>query len=141
MQSIHRVRKASVETACNALGELITVRLLPDMSAVQQTENSLPNWVEKTCVTYTLFATSDPEAARKFALSGLENALNAIAQHSNTTFSSKATHAAQTLIWKAAGAADTDTADRWCALLRHPLFDSAGQANKARIGRYGLLQG
>ena len=139
MQSIHRVRHVSLEAACHAIWKLVTTRLLPDLSAASETEVIFQTWIEKACVTYTLFATSSIDATSDFVIAGLEDTLNAVVQRSNTAFSPKATHAAQALIWKAAGTADPDTGDRWCRLLRHPLFDGAGQVNKARVGRYVTL--
>lgn len=135
MQSVHRVRKIHPEIACHALSELITSRLLPDLTATQKTESGLHSWVEKSCVTYTLFATSNIEGNRNFAIDGLEHVLNAIMQRFSNSLSPKATHAAQALIWKAAGDAGADTAQRWCSLLQHPLFNGAGNVNKAKIGR------
>ena len=136
MQCIHRIRKASIEAACHGLEQLITVRLLPDSSAVRGADDPIQTWIEKSCVTYALFATSRPDTARSFAIEGLGSILDAVAQRNTiSVFSAKATHAAQTLIWKAAGSPDSEIEAGWCSLLRHPLFDSAGQGNKAKIGR------
>ena len=118
------------------LGELIVTRLLPDASANAAAEETSRLRVEKSCVTYTLYATSDPAAAWSFAIDGLQGILDAIVQRMEDGLSAKATHAAQSLMWRVAGTAGQEIADRWFSLLRHPLFDGAGQINKARIGRY-----
>ena len=135
MKAVRLVRRASPEVACHALKELITSRLLPDLPTDQEPANFVHDCIEKACVTYILFTTSDQGTISVSTFDGLQTALNAIAQRSNHGFSAKATHAAQTLIWKVTGSASGDVADRWCAILRHPLFESAGQMNKARIGR------
>ena len=140
MQAVHQVRRMNVEIACQALAELMATRLLPDLSAGEEATGAIQTYVEKACVTYTLFATSDPESARDFAISGLSSLFDAISESSYNSLSARATHAAQTLIWKATGAADCESADKWCNLLRHPLFHSAGKVNKARIGRYDASQ-
>lgn len=135
MQATHRARRVSVELACHGLGELITARLLEDLPHDGDAGSSIPDYIEKACVTYALFATSGPESAPLFVIDGLQKTLDMIVKRSSRAMSPKATHATQSLIWKAASAADPDAADRWCDLLRHPLFDGAGQINKARIGR------
>lgn len=135
MQAIHRARRASVETACRAIAEMISARLLPDLLAAQETTSKVHLQVETALVTYVHFATSDPQSAERFAIDGLGGLLNAITQSLDGRLSPKAIHAAQTLIWKAAGAADAHSAERWFGLLRHPVFDGAGHVNKAKIGR------
>ncbi|KAM3419440.1 hypothetical protein BST61_g5366 [Cercospora zeina] len=58
-----------------------------------------------------------------------------IQQQQCESFATKATHAAQTLIWKATDGTDSEIARSCCQLLRHPLFGNAGHVNKGRIGR------
>ena len=135
MQTIHRVRKVDVDAACLALGKLISGRMPPNIAADQSNAPPIQDYLERACISQVLFATSSPGVARQFAIDQLHQTFNAIVQRSNSLFSPQATHAAQTLIWKAAAASDPDTAERWFVLLRHPLFDGAGQVNKARIGR------
>lgn len=140
MRAIHRVRKISAEVACDALGELIESRLLPDVSAASGSRDGLQDWIEKACVTYTHFAASISDAAYDHIIDRLGSVFDAVAKQSGTTFSPRATHAIQALIWKAVGIAEHGNAEAWCSLLRHSLFDSAGQVNKARIGRYGVCR-
>ena len=135
MQTLHVARRVSVEAACFALSELITARLLDDLPNDEDTESSLPIYIEKACVTYVYFASNDPNSISSSLIDQLQHTLELIIRRTGRTLSPKATHAAQTLIWKATGEANADSADRWCELLRNPLFDSAGQINKARIGR------
>ena len=134
MQTIHRARRVSAETACNAIRRLITERLLQDLTDEGDTGSSNIDYMEKACVTYTLFASTDLRESRA-ATDALRNTLDAVVQRRNNVLSPKATHAAQTLMWKAVGASDPETAEVWCTLLRHPLFEAAGQTNKARIAR------
>ena len=139
MRAIHRIQRVNTQVALDALAELTTTRLLTDVPADRDADTPLQDRVEKVCVTYVLFATTAPGAASFQAIDGLLATLDAVAQRSKKPFTAKATHAAQTLLWKAAGAAESEIADRWCIILRHPLFESAGHINKARIGRYDNL--
>lgn len=135
MQTIHRARKVSLETACDALRHFITKRLINDLSRDEHTEDSHFEYVEKACVTLVHFCSSNSSVADQASIDGLKEALDSVARHCGRALSAKATHAAQTLIWKASSASESGITDRWCSLLRHPLFDSAGHVNKARIGR------
>lgn len=142
MTRIHWVRKRDLEVACSALAELVKKRLVPDPTAdpIDQSQMSLvQSRIEKVCVTYTLFATSDAAASSISAIGGLQATLDSIAQRSDMTFSAKATHAVQALVWKTATTPDSASTETWYALLRHPLFNGAGQANKAKIGRYVIM--
>ncbi|KAF4551924.1 Meiosis protein SPO22/ZIP4-like protein [Elsinoe fawcettii] len=59
------------------------------------------------------------------------------------TFSEQATHAAQTLLWKATEAASEanhpDIAEKWCRLSAHRLFAKAGNTNKIKIARKAMI--
>jgi len=95
--------------------------------------------VEKAAVTYVLFATTADDLPEQDTLASIRSILDDVAFHTKRTLSAKATHAAQTLVWKRAGALNGDYVDDWCRLLRHVVFESAGQMNKARIGRFVTL--
>lgn len=131
MRAIHRVKKASLVVACRTLEEFITERLLPDLTIDEQCEATVLTWLEKSCVTYVLFATSNSQEAEKDTNHWLQNIFAAIAQTMDGPFSPKAAHAIQALIWKAVDGGQPEL----CDLLRHSLFNSAGQVNKAKIGR------
>ncbi|KAK3696048.1 sporulation-specific protein 22 [Vermiconidia calcicola] len=135
MRAIQKVRKISAEVACHALGELIVSRLLPDVPAASNSRDGLQGWIEKACVTYAHFAASISVATYGQVIDRLGSVFDAVAKQSRTTFSPRATHAIQALIWKAMASAEHGNADALCSLLRHPLFESAGQVNKAMIGR------
>ena len=91
-------------------------------------------YVETACVTMTLFVSTDKDTDGD-DVDQLDQTFDSIVQLGGNALSAKATHATQTLIWKASGMCNANLADKWCVLLRHPLFDNAGQINKARIGR------
>jgi hypothetical protein len=131
MQAVHHVQKVSSDVACQALHQLIVQRLLPDIN--EAVDDNTKQWLEKACVTCTLFATGD----RSFngIISRLGGTFDAIVQRTGKPLSPKATHAVQTLIWKTIDGSEAEVAESWCGLLKHDIFASAGQINKARIGR------
>ncbi|KAK6396127.1 hypothetical protein LTR65_010237 [Meristemomyces frigidus] len=139
MQTINKARRISGHCALTALNELITLRLLSDILPDAQEESVSRDRLEKATVSYVLFATTQDEASPTQTIAGLQTLFDTVIKRSNSALSAKATHAAQTLIWKTAGAPRADIADEWCKLLRHPIFDSAGQLNKARIGRKAMM--
>ena len=136
MKSIHRVRKVSLRVACHALGDFITEQLLPSLTVDREPNDAVWIWIEKTCVTYTLLVTSDSHETQNNSIQWLKGIYDTIAGVIARPLPPRATHATQALIWKAASLKATELADTWHVLLRHPLFDSAGQMNKAKIGRY-----
>lgn len=143
MKCINRVRKTSLWAACNALRTLITTRLLPDLVINGTPDATMLVWLEKSCVTHTFYVTKDAQEVLEVAVDCLRTVYDAIAQVLNGPFPARATHAMQALIWSAVGGNDPKIADTWLQMLRHPLFDSAGQTNKAKIGRYvktGIVQ-
>ena len=135
MQAIHRTRQADTKIAYDSLKYLITSRLLPEVATSNESEDSVQVYLEKACITYIHFATKDPASISVAEINELEKILNAAIQKTTRSLSETATHAAQTLMWKAVGASNPGIAERLTALLRHPLFDNAGHLNKARIGR------
>lgn len=139
MQAIHKTRRRHVGCAIAALKELIIDRLVPDANASQDDNDPAQERLERASVTYTLFASDQSEQPASALIASFAVMFDTLSRH-NLAFTAKATHAAQTLIWKATGAADDEeVASAWCRLLRHPIFDSAGQLNKARIGRKAMV--
>jgi len=139
MQTVHKAKRHSPECAVSALGLFIAHRLLPDISPGLDPASPPLDRLEKAVVTYVLFATTCNELAPDKAIVETRNLLDALANHGQTTLSSKATHAAQTLIWKAAGNSGSEAseaAEGWYRTLWHPVFDNAGQMNKAKIARW-----
>jgi hypothetical protein len=138
MKSINRVNTASHEAACRALGDILTSRLLPDVTSGGDTDQQIFKWVEQVCVTYALYVTQNSQRTLHVTIEWLQGAYDATSQALNGTFSTKATHAIQALVYKASTTDDANIADKWLEILRHPLFNNAGQVNKTKIGRYVL---
>jgi hypothetical protein len=131
MQAVHHVHKVSGDVACQALHQLIVQRLLPDIN--EAADDNINQWLEKACVTCTLFATGNGSFSG--IIPRLRGTFDAIVQRMGKPLSPKATHAMQTLIWKTINGSEAEVAESWCVLLKHDIFASAGQINKARIGR------
>ena len=138
MQTIQKLQRLSPQSALSALKTLLNVRLLPDVMPEDTPDSRSIERAEKATVMYVLFATSAPELLRQDALVEIRSTLDEVSHQTKRTLSAKATHAAQTLIWKRANALAGDFVDEWCRLLRHAAFESAGQMNKARIGRKAI---
>lgn len=135
MQAIHRADKSSPDIALDALEQLITARLVPDMSVTAGEADPLQEWTEKACVTLTLLATKNVATAPRSAIERLTRVFTSITNRAREGLSAKATHAIQTLIWKTMTGVAPNNAEPWCGLLRHHIFNGAGHINKARIGR------
>ena len=112
------------------------MRLLPDLFIDGMPDPTMLHWLEKSCVTHTVYVTNDTQGIHEVGIDWLKTIYDAIVKSLNGPFSARATHAMQALIWSAAGGNDPKLAERWLQILRHPLFESAGQTNKAKIGRY-----
>jgi len=139
MQTVYKAKRYNVACALSALQGLVCFRLLPDLAPNAVPDNVTSERLEKAAVTCVLFATSQNEVPPAGVVSGLQTLLDTVYKRSGCPFSAKATHAAQTLIWKTAGTSSPDVAADWLKLLRHPMFDGAGQLNKARIGRKAIV--
>lgn len=118
----------SVVHACKALDELIHMRLF-------QQENQ--QWIEKAVITRVWMSTSgEPD---ENVLEKLRELFDTVVQRFDTTFAAPATHATQTLVWKRVEALSkqkqNDTAELWCRLCLHPLFEKSGGQNKAKVAR------
>ncbi len=136
MKAIHRAQKRSDEVACDALDQLVSARILPDIGAEPAAEHRNADWLEQACVTYTVFGTGAKKNVAQPMVKRLEALFNTVMETTGKSLSPKATHAIQTLIWQRVDRDEDGDVEAWCALLRHPLFDSAGYVNKAKIGRF-----
>lgn len=121
--------------ASSTSGDFITSRLLPEAMADGNPNTEVLTWIEKACVTYTSFVTRDAQGTQQVTIDWLHMVFDATAKTLRGGFPSRATHAMQALIYKASGTGDTNMAKKWLAMLRHPVFDTAGPLNKAKIGR------
>lgn len=138
MQAIHRVRSINTTCADQALEYLTTHRLLPDID-IDAANNQYQEWLEKCIVTYTLFHTSEQDQKNSSSPTRLQSLLDAVWDRMQRPLPVRATHAAQTLLWKAAVTTELPSTEAWTALLRHPVFGSCGEINKARICRRAML--
>ncbi|KAK4506953.1 hypothetical protein PRZ48_000686 [Zasmidium cellare] len=134
MKTLRKACEKSCTTALHALRTFICHRLLPDIEDNSQSKSVSQGWLEKASVAYILFHTRLPTFAPATSLDDLQDLFDTISNTLQSPFTAKATHAAQTLMWKAIGQSSGNTF-KWCQLLRHPLFENAGYINKARIGR------
>jgi hypothetical protein len=98
-------------------------------------------WIERAVITRIWISTSDVHTEN--ALEQLEQMFDTVTRESNLSLTPPATHAAQTLLWKKVEEVATqeqhNTAEAWCHLCLHPLFEKAGAQNKVKIIRYVFL--
>lgn len=128
MRAMRQAMHISPASTLTALKVFICSRLAPEVRTSTTEDTAMKTWLEKATVTYMMFATSSP----KVDVVAIKELLDEISSTHQVLFSAKATHAAQTLLWKVAGDVETWTS---CQLLQHPLFFNAGHLNKARVGR------
>lgn len=135
MQTIRKALSASVASALTALRSFIDLRLVPELESEQPARKAAQTWLEKATISYIMYATTKRPGPKEEMLDDLQEVLDSVARGSEIKFTTKATHAAQTLLWKAIGDSDAGMTYSWCHLLKHALFENAGSLNKARIGR------
>ncbi|THZ24775.1 hypothetical protein D6C89_04743 [Aureobasidium pullulans] len=115
--------------ACQSL-DLLLSRLLPELPAAL-------NMVEKIIVTRIWISSLSLQVHDH--PSRLEALFEDIANTSATKLGLEATHASQSLIWKAVTSLQQVKneleAARWCALANHAIFASSGEMNKSKLLR------
>lgn len=125
---IHKLKDHNNVTACKALDDLIGIRLLRE-------ENQ--TWLEKAIIIRVWICTSNTYLEN--VLEQLQQLFDIVMQSSKTSLDAPATHAAQTLLWKrveiASGQEQYTTAEAWCQICLHPIFEKAGVQNKAKVAR------
>ncbi|EME48399.1 hypothetical protein DOTSEDRAFT_119511 [Dothistroma septosporum NZE10] len=131
MRTLRSACQTSPTAAFTAIRALICTRLLPAMNE----HETLHTWLEKALMTYVLLATSQPSTSTQALPVDLTALLDTIRNSGYPRLSTKATHAMQTLLWKASLKLSSDSACDWCQMMTHPAFDNAGHVNKGRIGR------
>ncbi|KAI4843923.1 hypothetical protein E4T44_06486 [Aureobasidium sp. EXF-8845] len=118
--------------ACQTL-DLLLSRLLGQPSITQA-------WIEKIVVTRVWISSLSTQVQDH--PSKLGNLFDDIAHTNGTRLGPEATHASQSLIWKAVTAlqqaAKEDEAARWCGLANHEIFASSGELNKAKLLRKSM---
>ncbi|KAK0871741.1 sporulation-specific protein 22 [Friedmanniomyces endolithicus] len=138
MQTMNRLRRIDLHSTLVGLTDFITTRLLPDCVPDEAADERRFDRLERAIVTYVMFVTTSDELPTRDTAAGVKFILDEVSHGTKRTLSARATHAAQTLVWKKAGAANVESSDEWCQLLRHAVFDSAGHMNKAKIGRKAI---
>ena len=131
MRTLRKACQTSPPAAFVALRAFICTRLMPALSG----HDTAHTWLEKALMTYVLLATSQPNTSLQAIPDDLTALLDTVSNSGNPRLSTKATHAMQTLLWKASAKLNNEDAYRWCQMMAHPAFDNAGHMNKGRIGR------
>ncbi|KAI7328975.1 SPO22-domain-containing protein [Hortaea werneckii] len=139
MQAIHQAKRHNTMCALTALKYLATDRLVADTADFSETNAMTVDRIERTVVTYSLFATTSNDIDAAEAIDCFHDLLEVLYRHMKAPLSAKATHATQTLIWKNADRHGSLAAENWLKLLQHPMFDSAGLLNKAKIWRKAII--
>lgn len=135
MQTLRKAEQLVGGTALRALGEFICDRILPEVRAAHAKEPQIVEWLEKATITFILTATTSKEVSFVAQYPALKEILDRITQANGVQFSTRATHAAQTLLWKATGGLNEPIPFECCKLLQHQVFELSGHMNKSRIGR------
>lgn len=138
MRSVYKVKKLNFLAAYNALEQMISSRLLPDMDSTMDSDQ-VKDWLQKTIVTYTSLGVTATKDDIPLVLEKMSQMFDSIMQWSADVLSPRAAHAMQALIWKASKDADASTADVWLALLQHTIFSNVGAINKAKVARKVML--
>ncbi|KAI7361399.1 SPO22-domain-containing protein [Hortaea werneckii] len=139
MQAIHQAKRHNTMCALTALKYLANDRLVADTADFSETNAMTVDRIERTVVTYSLFATTSNDIDAAEAIDCFHDLLEVLYRHMKAPLSAKATHATQTLIWKNADRHGSQAAENWLTLLQHPMFDSAGLLNKAKIWRKAII--
>ncbi|PSN68963.1 SPO22-domain-containing protein [Corynespora cassiicola Philippines] len=127
MHHVHKLKDHSDTAACGVLVDLLETRLFRD---------EYQAWIERAVVTYIWIKVT---GAEEKMIGDTQELLDKVLMHTKDIFSAPATHAAQTLLWKRVEALHSQgnhaTAEAWCRICLHQLFDKAGEQNKSRISR------
>ncbi|CAK1355183.1 unnamed protein product [Cercospora beticola] len=135
MQAASKAYHTFPDIAISAMQIFAMDRILPEMASAGDRADQVKDWLEKATITCTLWASRQMIETGKYLSDKLLLLYDQIQQRQSEPFTTKATHAAQTLIWKAVDGSVNAASGGCCQLLRHPLFCNAGHVNKGRIGR------
>ncbi|KAF2143242.1 uncharacterized protein K452DRAFT_167927 [Aplosporella prunicola CBS 121167] len=132
MHHVHKLKNLSPELAAKALDNFLDLRLF---------ENRNSEWIEKVTVTHVWVSIANWDGDQ--SPEPLRELLDTVQQNMHGAFSVAATHAAQTLLWKRIEStysqSQFNAAEAWCRLSLHPLFEKAGELNKAKVARKTIL--
>jgi hypothetical protein len=128
MHHIHKLRKFSPEVACDCLGQLLSIRLF---------ESGKIEYIERVTVMRIWITTSNSQTTS--LIDSLRFFLDLVSSNITSPYSSAATHASQTLLWKLIegffNQRQYEQAEKLCNLAIHPMFVKCGDSNKAKISR------
>ena len=130
LHHVHKLKDASVPSACRALDEFLEVRVY---------ESGRQDWIEKVVIVriwLTTAVTDDTSSNSSYEF--LENVFRNLAK----PLSTPAAHAILTLLWKRIETAFTqaqyDLVEQWCNVAHHAILRDSGDANLGIISRKGI---
>jgi hypothetical protein len=127
MYHLHKLRKINQDIACKCLDEFLEIRLFKTGTA---------EYIERATLMRIWITTS---SNTNITPDELEAFLENIAGNISAPFSTSATFAAQTLIWKTIEVCFSQKqyypAERLCRLADHRLFEKAGEGNRGKLLR------
>lgn len=132
MHHIRKLNDKSPSVACQVIDEFFQRRIL---KAEKQ------EWVEALLVNRIWMTTSQRDGDDVIA--SVAAILETVASNINKAISASATHACQMLIWRKietnSSIGQYNTAEKWCYVALHRVFENVGDMNKAKITRKLLL--
>ncbi|KAI4848171.1 hypothetical protein E4T45_06456, partial [Aureobasidium sp. EXF-8846] len=136
---IYAQKPFEADQFCGALNKIVRGAMLSDgtFKSLLGQPSITQAWIEKIVVTRVWISSLSTQVQDH--PSKLGNLFDDIAHTNGTRLGPEATHASQSLIWKAVTAlqqaAKEDEAARWCGLANHEIFASSGELNKAKLLR------
>lgn len=132
MHHLHKLRNLDPIEACRAIDDFLRIRLF---------EQDKEEYVERAAVMRIWITTTSSDSSSMSK--SLEEFLNLLSKNSKGPFSSAATHAAQTLLWKIIEADISqkryESAETLCRLANHSVFSKCGEGNKAKLARKVMI--
>ncbi|KAG8627159.1 hypothetical protein KVT40_004642 [Elsinoe batatas] len=132
MYHIQKLHSLSPMMAQQSLETLMSTRLY---------EHGEMDMIEKATVMRTWSAVQS--ASDESSAEALHRVLEDVSSSVRDVFGEEATHAAQTLLWKAIETASAanhfEDAERWCRLSAHKVFTKAGESNKSKLARKTMI--
>ena len=132
MHHLHKLRAIDSNEACRAIDDFLTIRLF---------EQEREEFIERAAVMRIWITTTSGESSN--VSSSLEEFLELVSKNSKKQFSSAATHAAQTLIWKVIEAQMAqkryESAETLCRMANHSAFSNGGEGNQSKLARKMMI--
>lgn len=128
MHHLHKLRNVDPIAACQALDDLLTIRLF---------ENEKEEYIERAGVMRIWITTSLGDVGK--IISSLTSFLDLLAKNLQAPITAAATNAVQTLIWKVIESSTTqkhyEAAEALCRLGNHHVLSNGGEGNKVKLSR------